>query len=282
MSKHKNLSIKSQSTRKNEKIVLGLNIAIMLTVPISIALAATSVQSPIQTDTFTAPHETAAPQTQFQVHIAYAYVGPAPSSVSSYFEKATNTTMYLASQYPSVVRLNITSVPNIQITGCDAVIEVYGIKITTDSGLAEYHAYFVGTNYDSSFSNDSRSTLINSVNDLVNINLYSTVTGNFRTIWTDHSPFLTNTIGSITQYIDSPSSSGLFSSGKPNAVSVSIYRIGYITMANGSITVFEDTPNNTPTDMVQLNNYESGFLHNVLVPPAQLSPTNLFQPTDNP
>lgn len=280
MSKFKNFAIKSLKAMKNEMVVLCLIVAIMVTVPISLALATTSIQSSPEPGAINAPIEAAATTIQFHVNLAYAYVGPAPSSVSSYFENAANTTMYLASQYPSVVRLNIASLPGIQITGCDAVIEVYGIKIATDTGPAEYHAYFMGTNYNPSFPNDSRSTLINYVDNLVNINRYSTVAGNFITNWTDNSQFLTNTIGSITQYTSSSNSAlGLFNSGKPNAVSVTIYRIGYLTMTNGSVSVFEDPSNNTLTSTVQLSNYESGFLYNSLMPSNKLPQANLFQPT---
>ena len=222
-------------------------------------------------------------KTQFQVHIAYAYVGPAPSSVNTYSEKTTNATMRLASEYPSVVRLNITSIPDVQIVGCDAVVEVYGVKIATNTGLAEYHAYFVGTNYNPSFSNASQSTLIQYVIDLVNVSLYSNIVGNFKVDWTSNTSLLTNPIGSITKYTSASSSAlGLFSAGEPNAVSVTVYRIGYITITNGSVTVFEDPSNSTPKDTVQLSNYESGFLHNDLIPSAQLPQANLFQPIDSP
>jgi hypothetical protein len=282
MSRRKNLKNESLSANRG-KIILGLIIALMLTVPISLALATTSVPSPAQTDMFTAPHEVASPKTQFQVHIAYAYVGPAPSNVSTYFDQATNTTMRLVSQYPSSVRLNISCIPNAQIAGCDAVVEVYGIKIATDKGPAEYHAYFVGTNYNPSLSNASLSTLIQYVPDLYNVSLYSNLAGNFKFSWDSHTSFLTNTLGSITSYTAADSSAlGLFSAGKPNAVSVTVYRIGYITITNGSVTVFEDPSNNTPTDMVQLSNYESGFLHNDLMPSAQLPQENLFQPIAHP
>lgn len=276
MSKRKNLMSKSPSVKKNGgQIVLGLIIAVILAVPVSLALATVFVQSSAETDMIPAPHEAADPKTQFQVHIAYAYVGPAPSSVSMYFEEATNATMRLVSQYPSVARLNITSIPDVQIVGCDAAVEVYGVKIATDTGPVEYHAYFVGTNYNPSFSDASQSILIQYVINLVDVNLYSSVVGNFRVNWTSSTSLLTNPIGSITKYTSAPSSAlGLSSGGEPKAVSVTVYRIGYITITNDSVTLFEDPSNSTPKDMVQLNNYKSGFLHNDIVPSAQLPQEN--------
>jgi hypothetical protein len=279
MSKRKNLISESLSA----KIVLCSIIALMLIVPISLALAKTSIPSSAQTD-ISSTHEVASSNTQFQVNIAYAYVGPAPSSVSTYFNQATNTTMRLASQYPSSVRLNVTYIPNAQIAGCDAVVEVYGIKIAADKGPAEYRAYFVGTNYNPTLANASLSTLIEHVPDLYNASLYSNLAGNFKFNWDSHTSFLTNTLGTITSYTSADSSAlGLFSEGKPNAISVNVYRIGYITITNGSVAVFEDTSTSAPKYMTQLGNYESGFLYNNLVPSAQLTtPENLFQPIAQP
>ncbi len=221
----------------------------------------------------------ASPQTQFQVHVAYAYVGPAPSNVSTYFEKGTDTTMRLFTQYPSVIRLNITLTSQVQFPGSDAVVEVYGIKIAADTGPAEYRAYFMGTTYDSSLSNASLSTLIQYVPDLYNASLYSNLAGNFKFKWDSNKSFLTDTLGTITSYTNSPVSAlGLFGAGKPNSVSVTVYRIGYVTMTNSSVSIFEDPLTSAPKDVVQLGSYESGFLYNDLVPSAQLTRENLFRP----
>ena len=275
------------SNNNRGRIALGFIVALMLTIPISLALAIASVQpstQPLaQTGVPNAPHEVASSNTQFQIHVAYAYVGPAPSNIASYFDQGRNITMRLISQYPSSVQLNISCAPNAQITGCDAAVEVYGIEIATDKGPTEYDAYFIGTNYNPSLSNASLSTLIQYVPTLYNASLYTSLAGNFKFNWDSHSSFLTDPIGSITLYLASDSSSlGLFSAGKPNAVSVTVYRIGYITITNGSVTLFEDTPNKTPTDMVQLGSYESGFLHNDLVPSTQLPQENLFKPIPHP
>jgi hypothetical protein len=83
----------------------------------------------------------AVPESQFNIDIAYAYVGPVPTDKESYFSTKYNQTMIHDSKYPSAVFLNFTRVPGIQIGSCDAVIQVYGIKVTTDTGIAEYHAW---------------------------------------------------------------------------------------------------------------------------------------------
>jgi hypothetical protein len=258
--------------------------AVIFIVPIVIASVTTSVQLNADTnDMMSAPIGIASSNTQFQVQVAYAYVGPAPSNVSSYFDEARNTTMQLVSQYPSVVRLQIKNIPSPQIVGCDAIVEVYGIKINTDLGPSEYHAYFMGTNYNPSFSNDSQSKLIQYVPKLVNEDTYSTIVGNFRSNWTSSAPLLTNTIGSITSYTSFSSALGLYAAGKPNAISVTVYRIGYITIANNSVSAFEDSSNSgVMQDMVQLSSYGNGSLYNSLVPTNQLPQTNLFHPNPSP
>jgi hypothetical protein len=272
---------KSPFASNNGAIVLCLVFAIIITVPISIALAA-SVRSPNDATLLSTPQvEIASPQTQVEVHIAYAYVGPAPSNVSSYLENSTNSTMHLSTQYPATVRLNITRLSGVQIPDCDAVIEVYGVKIAADTGATEWNAYFVGTNYAPSFTNDS--ALSQFVIDLVNLNQYGTVSGNFVLNWTSNTSIVTNSIGSITKYVSTPIiSQGLFSLGKPNEVLATVYRIGYVTITNGSVTVHADPSKITPRDMVQLSNYENGFLHNDIVPSTQLPQINLFQPIAHP
>ena len=263
-------------SKKAENLIVGLIIAVFV-VPISLALATSS--API--DMFAAPREVAAPETQFKIDIAYSYVGPAPSNVVSHDEKATNSTMHLASQYPSVVRLNITRIPGVQIAACDAAVEVYGIKIAADTGPTEYYAYFMGTNYNPSFSQYAESTFVSHVNALVDHDLYHSIAGNFNLNWTYNTPFITNTIGSIMSYTDAPiRPSGLSVAGKPNDISITIYRIGYITTTNGSISIYEDPSNSTPKDMVQLSNYKDGFLYNDIVSPAQLPGEKLFHPID--
>ncbi len=283
MSKRKNLTSKSLSLKTIRKIALGLIIAVIFMVPIVIASVSTSVQPIDENNVMSATVGIASSNTQFQVQVAYAYVGPSPSNVTSYFDNARNTTMQLVSQYPSVVRLQIKNIPGPQIAGCDAIVEVYGIRINTDLGPSEYHAYFVGTNYNPIFSNASQSKLIQYVPKLINENIYSTIVGNFRSNWTNSDPLLTNTIGSITSYTSFSSALGLFAAGKPNIISVNVYRIGYITMTNSSVSVFEDLSTSAALqDMVQLSSYGNGSLYNNLVPADQMLQTDLFHPNPSP
>jgi len=275
-------------TKKGYLIIFGvILIATALIVSSSLALAAFSTPAtsskPDGTDMYPAPPaKVAASQTQFNLDIAYAYVGPAPSN-TSYFDKGLNATMYLAYQYPSKVLLNITRVSGVQIASCDAEVEVYGIKIAANTGATEYYTYSVGTNYNPSFSYSNESTLILHVHDLVDHNLYKAITGSFDFNWTANTSILSLTIGSIGWYTNIPNSgAGLSSAGTPNTISVTVYRIGYITMSNGSVSIYKDTATNNAIASVQLGNYEGGFLYNNLVPAAELPQTDLFYPNTSP
>lgn len=216
---------------------------------------------------------------QFDLSVVYAYVGPAPSD-NSYFDKAYNATMYLEYQYPSIVYLNITRVPGVQIASCDAIIEVYGIRIAANTGPTEYYSYSVGTNYNSSFSNSDKVTMGNHIDDLVDHNLYRAIVCNFEHNWATNTSILSFSVGSMGWYCTQPSGvGGLASAGLPTDISVTIFRIGYITISNGSVSVYKDSVTTNPTASVQLQHYRDGFLFNNLVPAEILPKTNLFEPS---
>lgn len=272
-----------KKTEKSYLITCGvILIATLLIVSFSLTFAASSPSAtsytPGGTDIYPAPIYPATSGSQFNLDIAYAYVGPSPLN-TSYFDQGFNATMYLASQYPSVVRLNITRVPGVQIASCDAEIEVYGVKIATNTGLTENYAYGVGTNYNASFSHSNKTALVPYVNDLVDHNLYRAITGSFDFNWTADASILSHTIGSIGWYTTNPNSgSGLSNAGIPNIISVTVYRIGYITMSNGSVSIYKDSTTNNTVALVQLGSYGDGFLYNKLVPAAELPQTDLFHP----
>lgn len=281
--KSKNRLFYSNIKKSHIKLCVLLLIATVLIVTFSMALTAssllTSSYKPAGQDFFPAtPTNIASSSTQFNIEIAYAYVGAAPPDVTSYLDKTYNASMYIASQYPSVVRLNVTRVPGIQIASCDAEVEVYGVKIAANTGPTEYHAYFIGTSYNSSFSIANKTTLCPYVNNLVDHNVYSEITGAFNFNWTADTCILSRTIGSIGCYTSKPSSwAGLWNEGKPDNISVTVYRIGYVTMNNNSVSIFKDSAKNAISS-VQTDNYREGFLYNKLVPAANLSQINIFHP----
>ena len=246
-------------------VLTTILIATSITIYCSLELAPSSVQAAM----------TAEPETQFKLDVAYAYVGE--FTVNASYTDSNGFLMSRISQYPSTIVLNITRVPGVKIASCDAVIEVYRVQISTDTGIVENHVYNVGTNY-SSFSEPELLSFIPHVNDLIKPSEYMSAKGGMYLNWTENQSILTPSIGSATIYSTLNSTSGLWSVGKPNEIFVTVDRIGYITMNDGLISAYKDAATKTATT-AKLDNYENGFLHNTLVPAAELPQTTLFDPT---
>jgi hypothetical protein len=195
-------------------------------------------------------------------------------------DKNSNASMFLADKYPSSVFLNVTRLPGVQIASCDAVVEVYGVKISTDTGPIEYHAYFIGTNYNPSFWRSDFSNLVPYVSDLVDHGIYSEITGGFVFNWTANTSIFSHTIGSIGAYTNRPSNyTGLWSAGKPNDISVTVYRIGYVTITNGSVSLFSDVITSA-TAVVHASSNGNGLLYNKILPAEKLAQVDSFHPID--
>ena len=93
--------------------------------------------------------------------------------------------------------------------------------------------------------------------------------------WTDNTSILSQNVGSISFYSSVNASVGLWDNGKPNAISITVDRIGYVTTSNGSVSVYKDEATKRAT-AAQLSDYEDGFLYNNVVSAAKLSEANLF------
>jgi len=228
--------------------------------------------------------ESAGPESYFQVKIAYAYAGPLPPDKASYVDPKTNETMVHTSNYPSAVFLDFTPIPSMT-SSFDAVIAAYGVKIVADTGPTEYYGWSAGTANYSAFTQDDFATLTSYRGDMVYHSNYRSIGGTFSYNWAADRSILSHTIGSVGTYstnktFTQPSLYDLFSAGIPNAISVEVYRIGYITMTNGSVTIHEDTvTDNKPVAYAQLSKYEDGFIYNNIVPTEQLPQIDLFHPT---
>lgn len=227
--------------------------------------------------------EPAGPESYFQVKIAYAYVGSLPPDKASYVDPITNLTMVHTSKYPSAVFLDFTPIPSMT-SSCDAVIAVYGVKIVADTGPTEYYGWSAGTANYSVFTQDDFATITSYRGDLVYHSTYRSRGGTFCYNWTADRSILSHTIGSVGMYTTNSTFTqqnrfDLSSAGIPNAISVEVYRIGYITMNNGSVTIHEDdVKDNKPIANAQLSKYEGGFIYNNIVPTEQLPQIDLFHP----
>jgi hypothetical protein len=215
-------------------------------------------------------------ETQFEVNLAYAYIGKWTGNTSNTDSQGHQTS--IVSLYPSAIVLNVTRLPGVKIMSCDAVLEVYNVEITADSGLFEKFAYVVGTNYSSSFTVTEAESLLSHMDQIVDKNIYrGGYEGTIKRNWTEGSSFLTNTFGSACIYSSHNSTIGLWKAGEPTTISVGINRIGYLTVSNDSVTVYKDTATKA-TIVSQLSNHQEGFLYNAIMPVSKLNGANLFAP----
>jgi hypothetical protein len=208
--------------------------------------------------------------------VAYAYV--AKFAANSSYVDSNGYQMSRISEYPSAIIFNITRLPGVKISACDAIIEVYGVHITTNTGKTENYAYIVGTNYSSSFSPKTElSGFIKDAYALIDRSVYLTTKGDFNFNWTDNSSILSHKVGSIGLYTSLNSTLGLWSAGKPNDITISVERLGYLTFSRERVSIYKDIETKTTTT-TELNSFNDGFLHNTLVPTINLKETNLFEP----
>ena len=214
-------------------------------------------------------------QKQFGLSIAYAYVGEMLNHTS--YIGDTDVNMSLVSKYASSVILNFTRLPGVQFTSCDGEIEVYKIQVTANTNLSESAFYWIGTNYDPSFPPQDLVTLGKQVINLTGAGGIVTM-GGFPFNITDNESLLSIPIGSYGAYSSGGSGKGLWSAGTPNIISVTVQRIGYVTINNGSVTLHRDTLNEVAAVTANLSNYGNGFLYNDLVPESKLQTIDLFHP----
>ncbi len=211
----------------------------------------------------TGPVYPASSATQFKVNVAYAYYGDIPGNDTA-----------------SVVFLNFTRLPGVQITDCNAVVELYGVKIAPALGSPEYYAYFVGTNYTDAPAFSREAGSVSNVNGLADFNLYRSFGGSFNYNWTEGTSVIGQHVGSIAFYSGSTPPTGalgVWSDGKPKSVTVTVYRIGYETITDNSFTLYNET-SEPAVATASLSAYGNGFLFNQMVPTSQLPQTNLFYP----
>jgi len=277
-----------KNTKTRRKTLLPLLLAIIA--PLLILTLFATIYASTQLTPFGSPVnrgtpsiETAGAESYFQVKIAYAYVGPLSQDKTAYVDPKTNETMVNTSEYPSSVFLDFTPVPSMT-SSCDAVVEAYGVKIVADTGQTEYFGWTAGTANYYAFTQDDFATLTSYRGDLIYHSSYRFRGGTWCYNWAADRSVLSKTIGSVGSYttksmFTQSSFSDLSSAGIPNAISVEIYRIGYITMTHGSASIHEDAvTNNKPVAYAQLGKYEGGFIYNKIVPTEQLPQIDLFHP----
>jgi hypothetical protein len=220
---------------------------------------------------------------RFNINMLYAYIGPRTDHFTSgnplQNETAINT-LYAKSLYPSLLCFNITSNSITESDSYEAKLEVYQIQFYSDNGLNENYTYFVATNCQSSFTNaNALNPAISQIGALVNINNTDRVNGNFAYDIISSNRTSSGRVGSLGMFTSKPSDLGLWQQGQPNAVTISITRLGLIAMKGTTMSIFKPT-SLTPTDTVQLKLQKlgDGFVYNALVSQEQIAKMDPFQP----
>jgi len=231
-------------------------------------------QSSIGSISASAPNFLEAEQ-QFNLDATYAYVGKGTPNAT--FTDSRGILLSPISQYPSAVYFNVTR-PTVENVECDAILEVFNVTIASDKGPAEHFVFFTGTNYNPSFSDAELDTLTQRIYDLFDVDTIDGVSGMFCPNWTNDESFLSAKVGSYGTYTNYKNGLGLWNEGKPNTISVTFHRIGYVTMTNGTVSVHPDAISVNNKTQVQLQEYNDGFLKNKIVPTDKLSQKNRFQP----
>lgn len=261
-------NLKSTSNKSVIRALKGISLIAVILVIVVIS------QTSIYSISASAPNRVETEQ-QFNLNATYAYVGK--GNPNDTVTDHQGILMSPISQYPSAVYINVTR-PTVENVECDAILEVFNVTITSDKGPAEHFVFFTGTNYNPSFSEDELNILTKGIYTLIDVETIDGVSGMFCPNWTDNESFLSPKVGSFGTYTNYKNDLGLWSEGKPNTISVTISRIGYVTMTNGRVSSKLVAESVTNRKQVQLQEYGDGFLKNELVPTDKISQENKFQP----
>lgn len=184
-------------------------------------------------------------------------------------------TLYAKSLYPSLICLNVTRLSAVE-KGYDATVDVFLIQLKSDKGDTENYLYSMGTNSNASFSdfNSVSQAISSKINNFANIRTINGGESYFAVNTTSNQSILGTSVGSIGSYTNKPSGLGLWELSQPNTVTVTIRRLGSISLKG--TTVLTTFANPHDFSMIQLEHFGNGFLANKIVPKEKLSQTNPF------
>jgi hypothetical protein len=218
------------------------------------------------------------PEQEFHCDIIYAYVGKGNSSIVT----ANNgIEEHQYSQYPTAVYFNFTHISDPKNEVCDVKVEIYLIQIVSNKGPTEKYIWLEGTNHNPSFSdfNKTQLTIAKNVDKLIDRRTVDGQGGHFKFNWTLGTSILGGCAGSIGMYTDAPSNQGLWRNGKPDAVSVDISVLGWITLNGDSVSISPNSQKDAKVTQISFQTYGDGFIINKIVPTDQLSKIDdLFNP----
>jgi len=203
----------------------------------------------------------------FRTDLVYAYVGPLNyNSTHSHF----GMEMHPVNAYPVYILLNFTYLGNPENEPYDMKLEGYLVELKTDTGTTASYIEYYGTNLNPSCDGapmippDSPSDPVQTVGFGFNLVI--------------NSSFWGLRITDSASFISGNSSLGLWSNGVPNAIDITLRRIGWLTVQSDSTSSVPNPTSDVILLNVKLEKFGDGFLYNKLVPQDQLARMNPFSP----
>jgi hypothetical protein len=95
---------------------------------------------------------------------------------------------------------------------------------------------------------------------------------------TVNESFLGLRITDSASYTSGSSSLGLWSSGAPSTITLTLQRVGWWTVKDGSVSIAANPERDEVLLQVQLEAFGDGFLYNELVPEEKLAQIDPFDP----
>ena len=222
------------------------------------------------------PMQTAGSETQLKVEIAYAAVGDSPYDQNTTTTDMFGHTLVPATTHPSTVLLRFTRISSGKLSSFDAVDEVFGVRISADTGVSEYYCFWTGTINNLAFQQSELTVMSQYVNNLVDLNLYRSISGDFHFNLALGESYLSMEMGSAGEFTGQ-TGEGLASKGQPSSITVTAYRIGYVAMQNGSVSIYGDNSIDDVKTTVQLPKIGNVFLYDKLVSSDEV-PQGLYRP----
>ena len=196
----------------------------------------------------------------FDVDLVYAYVGKINVTEHSHF----GMDMHPVNLYPAFIILNYTyrGMPNNE--PFDAEFEGYLVRLVSDTGVSSSYTAYEGLELGQS------SSIMPAMPKADTVSLRANITVN--------ESFLGLRITDGASFTSGSSSFGLWSSGAPSKITLTLQRVGWWTVKDGSVSITANPENDEVLLQVQLEVFGDGFLYNTLVPEDKLAQIDLFAP----
>jgi hypothetical protein len=150
--------------------------------------------------------------------------------------------------------------------------------LISDTGTVENYLYSMGTSYNAAFSDFNAVTraIDSKISDFVNTGAINGGESYFAVNMTSGQSIVGTAVGSLGSYTNKPDGLGLWSLRQPNNITMSVRRLGSITLNGTSVLATTASPSNVSS--VQLEKYGSGFIASNAVAENGMTQIDPFRP----